>query len=310
MKTAESRSTFAASILREGAGRGARAGSSGASRVARLRALLHPLQRGPGDLLGRPRAGRARRGRSRAGARVRTGGVRGRPRRCLLVGDPAQLPRRCIRNRRDARDRSVAHAADARVARKEHGGAPEWYTLLDTQYRMHPAIASFPSERFYGGGLVNHPSVSRRRVAVAGSSPGSGSVPGWIRAPFVFVDVTSGLEERGGGGRSSGGPSTSASVGNDAEASLAASLAASLPRVVLADGDVDDAAPAAAVITFTPNRRVAFDANSPTPRRSSTVYERRRARTPPRAPSARTLRPRPACTAWTVSRGPRRRLWW
>ena len=253
MKTAESRSTFAASILREGAGRGARAELFAAQAVSRASVLFCTLSSAGQAIFSdapAPDALVVDEAAQALESELVVAFAR-RPRRCLLVGDPAQLPATTHSEpaRRAGHDRSLMRRM-LDVARKEHGGAPEWYTLLDTQYRMHPAIASFPSKRFYGGGLVNHPSVSRRRVAVAGSSPGSGSVPGWIRAPFVFVDVTSGLEERGGGGRSSGSPSTSASVGNDAEASLAASLAASLPRVVLADADVDDDAPAAAVITF------------------------------------------------------------
>ena len=34
--------------------------------------------------------------------------------------------------------------------------------LLDTQYRMHPAIAAFPSRAFYRGALLSHPTPADR----------------------------------------------------------------------------------------------------------------------------------------------------
>lgn len=37
--------------------------------------------------------------------------------------------------------------------------------LLDTQYRMHPAIAAFPSRNFYGGRLKNGVSPEVRRAS-------------------------------------------------------------------------------------------------------------------------------------------------
>lgn len=39
--------------------------------------------------------------------------------------------------------------------------------LLDTQYRMHPVIAAFPSRTFYKGALLSHP-TSADRPAPAG----------------------------------------------------------------------------------------------------------------------------------------------
>ena len=254
MKTAESRSKFAASILREGAGRGARAELFASQAVSRATVLFCTLSSAGQAIFSdapAPDALVVDEAAQALESELVVAFAR-RPRRCLLVGDPAQLPAtmRSEPARRAGHDRSLMRRM-LDVAEGEHGGAPEWYTLLDTQYRMHPDIASFPSRRFYGGGLVDHPSVSRRRAARAGSIPVLVPVPGWIRAPFVFVDVTSGREERGGGGgRSNGAHSASASVGNDAEAELAAALAASLPRVVVADADVGGEAPAAAVITF------------------------------------------------------------
>jgi len=82
-----------------------------------------------------------------------------RPRRCLLVGDPAQLPATMASEpaRRAGHDRSLmqrlldGHAGS--------GSGSGWFTLLDMQYRMHPDISSFPSARFYGGGLKDAPCV-------------------------------------------------------------------------------------------------------------------------------------------------------
>ena len=196
----------------------------------------------------------------------------------------------------------------------EHGGAPEWYTsstrsIACTRHRVVPLAAVL-----YGGGLVDHPSVSRRRAARAGSIPVPVPVPGWIRAPFVFVDVTSGREERGGGGggggRSSGGHSASASVGNDAEAELAAALAASLPRVVIADADVGGDAPAAAVITFYAEqaRRVRREFATP-----ASLVNSLRAQTRANAIAGAAHVDAPAASgvhSVDSFQGPRRRLWW
>ncbi|KAK9812261.1 hypothetical protein WJX73_008588 [Symbiochloris irregularis] len=66
----------------------------------------------------------------------------------FLVGDPIQLPATVISGKAEAAGYSISlfkrmQAAESRVQ------------LLDTQYRMHPAIAGFPSEQFYGGQLRN-----------------------------------------------------------------------------------------------------------------------------------------------------------
>ena len=86
-----------------------------------------------------------------------------KPKRCLLVGDPAQLPatmasetarrkghdRSCMRRvldvaaedekNFDARRGARGNARDANVSPLD-----SWYTLLDTQYCMHPAISELP----------------------------------------------------------------------------------------------------------------------------------------------------------------------
>ena len=169
------------------------------------------------------------------------------PARCLLVGDPAQLPATMSSEvaRRAGHDRSLmqrlvdaanAAAADATAAGAGAGAGAggsgvgrvassnassiakaSWYTLLDTQYRMHPDISAFPSARFYDGEVKDAASVSAapRFLALATTEPR----PRWIASSFVFVDVSSGTEDGGGG----------SSLGNHAEAELAAALAVLLP---------------------------------------------------------------------------------
>lgn len=53
--------------------------------------------------------------------------------------------------------------------------------VLDTQYRMHPAIREFPSATFYGGGLKDGADVAAQTKRAWHASPAF--------APLVFYDV-------------------------------------------------------------------------------------------------------------------------
>jgi len=125
-------------------------------------------------------------------------------RRCVLVGDPQQLPATVISPvaARLGLDRSL-------FARLQACGGP--VSLLDEQHRMHPDVSAFPSARFYGG-----------RVRDAAAVRGEGRAQGFHDIahfqPFLFFDCR-------GGGRRDG-----RSYSNDREAALAAALVASLMR--------------------------------------------------------------------------------
>ena len=58
--------------------------------------------------------------------------------------------------------------------------------LLDTQYRMHPSIARFPSRQFYKGRLKT------------GGRTGAGQPPWPLQGPVTLVDVAGGREEPAG----------------------------------------------------------------------------------------------------------------
>lgn len=62
----------------------------------------------------------------------------------VMVGDPAQLPATIFSN-----DAKRANYGQSLFQRLQRGGHPKM--MLDTQYRMHPGIASFASSRFYDG---------------------------------------------------------------------------------------------------------------------------------------------------------------
>lgn len=96
-------------------------------------------------------------------------------RRLVLAGDHAQLPPTILS--REAASGGLAVSLFERLARV--GVAP---FLLDTQYRMHPALAAFPSARFYGRRLRSGTPASQRAPPRGFPWP----LPG---VPLAFVSV-------------------------------------------------------------------------------------------------------------------------
>jgi len=101
-------------------------------------------------------------------------------RQLVLVGDHCQLPPTVLSTRAEEEGLGVPL-----FSRMVACGVPPF--MLDTQYRMHPAIAMFPSDLFYGGKLRNGVSPPERRP-LAGFP--------WPREefPVAFVPVQSGIE--------------------------------------------------------------------------------------------------------------------
>lgn len=73
---------------------------------------------------------------------------------CVLVGDPQQLPATVfsMSGRSTKYDRSL-------FQRLEEAGHQVY--MLNTQYRMHPMISSFPRRIFYDGSLEDGPNVAK-----------------------------------------------------------------------------------------------------------------------------------------------------
>jgi hypothetical protein len=74
--------------------------------------------------------------------------------RCIMVGDPKQLPATVL----STSPRVVQGLGRSLFERLQQAKRSRVF-LLGTQYRMHPAIARFPSAHFYGGRLRNGAAV-------------------------------------------------------------------------------------------------------------------------------------------------------
>jgi senataxin len=83
------------------------------------------------------------------------------------------------------------------------------YTLLDTQYRMHPDISCFPSVRFYAGRVKDATGMAARAGLATNPLGTTGAKEAWL-GPYTVVDVASGCEARAASG----------SLHNDAEAEM------------------------------------------------------------------------------------------
>ena len=151
---------------------------------------------------------------------------------CVLVGDAAQLPPTVTSM--DALHAGLGVSLFERMERL--GVAPD---LLDRQYRMHPALAEFPSARFYGGRVASDPAPAdrppppgapwARRDAGVDARPRSNK-NAWSPYPVLFVEVDGGRETREKDGLS---------VSNPAEARAAVAAAAALLEAS-ANGDASN----------------------------------------------------------------------
>ncbi|KAK8921098.1 putative helicase MAGATAMA 3 [Platanthera zijinensis] len=132
--------------------------------------------------------------------------------RCVLVGDPQQLPATVI-----SKAAGTLLYSRSLFERFQQAGCPTM--LLSVQYRMHPQIREFPSRYFYQGRLTDSESVS--------SSPDEIYYKDPLMQPYIFYDITHGRESHRGG---------SVSYQNIIEAQFSLRLYEHLQKLVKADG--------------------------------------------------------------------------
>ncbi|PWA95861.1 helicase MAGATAMA 3 [Artemisia annua] len=104
--------------------------------------------------------------------------------RCVLVGDPQQLPATVI-----SKAAGTLLYSRSLFERFQQAGCPT--ILLSVQYRMHPQIRDFPSRHFYQGRLEDSDSVLKLDPEVYYKDP--------LLRPYIFYDVTHGRESHWGG---------------------------------------------------------------------------------------------------------------
>ena len=169
-------------------------------------------------------------------------------RRCVLVGDPRQLPSTVLS--------SAAKASMFQRSLFERftmlGARP---ILLSVQYRMHPAIRAWPSREFYDDRLTDADAVRDReardekpyqtglrgfRGVSVGSRMDPHHEPSYARymCPYVLFDVSNGSQSSN---------ARSGSLSNPAEALFAACLHAVLAQKFVAGKG--DRPPSCAVVT-------------------------------------------------------------
>jgi superfamily I DNA and/or RNA helicase len=101
-----------------------------------------------------------------------------KPKRLLIVGDPKQLPPTIFSSR--AKMLGLGLSLQERMM----NGCGHKYTMLNIQYRMHPAISAFPSRKFYNGLIANGSNTKEVRSSR------------WLDGrPYTFMQVN-GTEER------------------------------------------------------------------------------------------------------------------
>lgn len=104
--------------------------------------------------------------------------------RCVLVGDPQQLPATVI-----SKAAGTLMYSRSLFERFQQAGCPTM--LLSVQYRMHPQIRDFPSRYFYQGRLSDSESVIKLPDEAYYKDP--------LLRPYIFYDIRHGRESHRGG---------------------------------------------------------------------------------------------------------------
>ncbi|KAF9435487.1 DEAD-box type RNA helicase [Entomortierella beljakovae] len=103
--------------------------------------------------------------------------------RCILVGDPNQLPPTVISQL------ATKYAYNQSLFVRLQSLTPHSVHLLSIQYRMHPDISAFPSREFYKSLLKDGPGMAEKTRAEWHSNS--------IMTPYRFFDVYQGQEKIG-----------------------------------------------------------------------------------------------------------------
>ena len=157
------------------------------------------------------------------------------PRNIVFVGDPQQLP--ATVNSRDISGSGKDMSIMQRLMTPAPQGPGHAYSLLTTQYRMHPKIASFPNQQFYEGRLATADEVIARPAFFTHPPCGAGAAR-ILSEVTAFIDVG----DKSNAQLESNVP---ASISNVSEAAAAAALLAAI------DGTrTVDVCSCARVITF------------------------------------------------------------
>lgn len=136
-------------------------------------------------------------------------------RRCVLVGDPRQLPATVLS------EEAARMGLEGSIMARLMDGCGVEASVLDTQHRMHPEISRLPCRLFYGGRVRDADFVEGRRVPWGGDGKdgvGRGSL--FQKKRLWVVDVGCGEERR----------ASSGSVCNAREATLVRWLVERLKR--------------------------------------------------------------------------------
>ncbi|CAH8364331.1 unnamed protein product [Eruca vesicaria subsp. sativa] len=104
--------------------------------------------------------------------------------RCVLVGDPQQLPATVI-----SKAAGTLLYSRSLFERFQLAGCPT--LMLTVQYRMHPQIRDFPSRYFYQGRLTDSESVA--------TAPDEIYYKDSVLKPYLFFDISHGRESHRGG---------------------------------------------------------------------------------------------------------------